>query len=568
MDAVTLDGLIGELRPRLVGRHLTRPRLAGQGALSFEVSGEKSDRLWLDVARDTAGLYLVAKDSARRLLGLATDEESGRARQLLLHARKHADGARVRELRRVAGERVVVLAAGDARLVLALQAAPALGLVVGDALLGTMGHGEVPWPLPKDEPQREWDRVDAGAVVAALREARNAGRSPTRAVLAVCPGLSPRLVRLLEETPESFERLRALLRSARPTLVAPGPVGTWHDLDLVGAEAVALLPGLLQGPVAKDLLHPPSWIEAGATFLEARLRGHHFEGLHKQALGEARRELRRLAQLEAHLVRDLAGLPDENELRRDADSLLASAQPLPPGGTEVEVDDAYDPTRKRRLTVDPLRGGPRSADRLYAKARRIERARLQVDARLRDVKAALGPARELEQRALAARDASDLRAGEAGGGEQRGKDVEKGARSGPRHYLTSRGLSVLVGRGARENHHLTFAVARPDDHWLHARDVPGAHVIVRDPEGRAAAADLREAAEVAAFCSEARGEAQVDVHVTRRKNVRPARGSAGRVLMGHSETLRVAPRDPEGRLRRLPVPSSAIAPAARKTQRS
>jgi predicted ribosome quality control (RQC) complex YloA/Tae2 family protein len=107
-----------------------------------------------------------------------------------------------------------------------------------------------------------------------------------------------------------------------------------------------------------------------------------------------------------------------------------------------------------------------------------------------------------------------------------------------------------VGRGARENHHLTFAVARPDDLWLHARDVPGAHVVLRDPEGRAGADDLREAAEVAAFFSEARGEARVDVHATRRKHLRPGRGGPGRVTIGHSDTLRAVPRDPEGRLRR------------------
>jgi predicted ribosome quality control (RQC) complex YloA/Tae2 family protein len=107
-----------------------------------------------------------------------------------------------------------------------------------------------------------------------------------------------------------------------------------------------------------------------------------------------------------------------------------------------------------------------------------------------------------------------------------------------------------VGRGAKENHHITFGVARPEDLWLHARDAPGAHVILRDDEGRAAADDLREGAEVAAFFSERMGEARVDVHVTRRKHIRPGKGGAGRVTIGHSDTLRVEPRDPEGRLRR------------------
>ncbi|MFN8095297.1 MAG: hypothetical protein U0599_24310 [Vicinamibacteria bacterium] len=40
------------------------------------------------------------------------------------------------------------------------------------------------------------------------------------------------------------------------------------------------------------------------------------------------------------------------------------------------------------------------------------------------------------------------------------------------------------------------------------------------------------------------------MHVTRRKHVRPGRGGPGRVFVSHSDTLRVAPRDPEGRLRR------------------
>ena len=147
---------------------------------------------------------------------------------------------------------------------------------------------------------------------------------------------------------------------------------------------------------------------------------------------------------------------------------------------------------------------------------------------------------------LAARDLREL----PGPGEGGGSRVQADASSGPRHYLTTRGLSVLVGRNARENHHLTFRVARAEDVWLHARDAPGSHVVLRDNEGRAGADDLREAGEVAAFFSEARAEALVDVHVTRRKHVKPAKGGPGRVFVAHSDTLRVAPRDPEGRLRK------------------
>ena len=419
-------------------------------------------------------------------------------------------------------------------------------------MLSTLGDGEVPWPLPADHPAREWDRIDAARVAAAVRDARTLGRSATRAVLALCPGLSPALVRLLDETPESFDRLRASLRSARPTLVVPRTVRPLARSRPRGPGRHRLLPGPLSGLVATDLVHPASWLEAAATFLEARLRGQHFEALHKHALGEVRRELRRLAQLEAHLVRDLASLPDEADLRRDAEALLASRTPVPPGAREVVVADPYEPAadpaggRRRRPERPPERRSP-----VCEGAPHRSRPGTGGVAPARDAGVARHRSRARGACARGPRLGRPSRRARPGAADHRGPRTPGAVGAGgPRHYLTSRGLSLLVGRGARENHHLTFTVARPDDLWLHARDVPGAHVVVRDPEGRAAADDLREAAEVAAFFSEARGESQVDVHVTRRKNVRPARGGAGRVLLGHSETLRVAPRDPEGRLRR------------------
>ena len=210
------------------------------------------------------------------------------------------------------------------------------------------------------------------------------------------------------------------------------------------------------------------------------------------------------------------------------------------------MPDPRDPGGVLVVALDPRLGGLANAERLFDKARRVERARHQIDLRLRETRSALLSAREGEAVVLEARDTRELpgRAHEAEAGDRRDTG------SGPRHYLTSRGLSVLVGRNARENHHLTFRVARAEDLWLHARDAPGAHVVLRDNEGRAGADDLREAAEVAAFFSEARGESLVDVHVTRRKHVKPAKGGPGRVFVGHSDTLRVAPRDPEGRLRK------------------
>jgi hypothetical protein len=396
----------------------------------------------------------------------------------------------------------------------------------------------VAWPLPAPAPEREWDRVEASLLAAAAARDRRA-----RALLAACPSLGPHLAGELDGSAESLEALRARLRSPRPTLRAPGPREAWHDRDLAPADSLALLPVPLEAP-GRTLLGCASFAEAAGLYLRARLRGRRFEREQRAGFVEVRRRLRRLGQLEAHLRRDLEDFPQTARLRREAEALLAAPGRLAPGAGAAELPDPYEPERILRVKVDSRLGAPANADRLFEKARRIERARGQAETRLRETEAELAAERAREARLLEARDLVDLQRPQAvaSAGEE--------ARGGPRRYLTTKGLSLLVGRGARENHELTFGVARPEDLWLHARDVPGAHVILRDGEGRAGADDLREAAEVAAYFSAARGEGRVDVHVTRRKHLRPARGGAGRVLIGHSDTLRVAPRDPEGRLRR------------------
>jgi hypothetical protein len=522
-----------------VGRHLERPRLLGPHTVAFEISGRGQAWLLADVERATAGLYLLPRAEARELA--VAERAAGRAQHALLLLRKHLGGARVTALSRPPGERWLVIEAGESRLVLRPGApSPALSLVVRDEVVASLGEGPAAWPVPAADPAREWDKVESSAMEEALRRAGESGR--VGVLLAACPGLGTELARALLRQGGLWPRLRAQLAAPRPTLRAPGPPDSWRDADLADPHAVALLPLALE-PGQGVFLHPETWTEAARLYWTARWRGRAFAA-RRQAQGEARRrDLRRLLQLEAHLRHDSAGLPDPEELRRQAEALLAYGGTLPAGSSEAELADPRDPGRILHVRLDPRVGAPGQADRLYTRARRVERARVQVGARLEDTREKITAARAALATVEAARDLSDL--GPAAAPAAR----EERAESGPRHYLTSRGLSVFVGRGARENHELTFKRAGPDDFWLHARDVPGAHVILRDREGRSTADDLREAAEVAAFFSGAREEGQADVHVARRKHVRAA-GGPGRVQVMHGDTLRVKPRDPEGRLRR------------------
>ena len=78
-------------------------------------------------------------------------------------------------------------------------------------------------------------------------------------------------------------------------------------------------------------------------------------------------------------------------------------------------------------------------------------------------------------------------------------------------FVVAGDVSVLAGKTAKDNHRLTFRYAGPEDFWLHALGVTGAHVVVRNPE-RARSPDpevLELAASIAAWFSEARSEQAV-----------------------------------------------------------
>lgn len=110
------------------------------------------------------------------------------------------------------------------------------------------------------------------------------------------------------------------------------------------------------------------------------------------------------------------------------------------------------------------------------------------------------------------------------------------------------GWEILVGKAARDNDHLTFRVAEPQDFWLHASGYAGSHVVVRNPEraGEAPREVVEAAAQLAAFHSKAReARGKVEVHLCRASDVRKPRGfPAGMVQLRRWSAVKVYPRNP------------------------
>jgi predicted ribosome quality control (RQC) complex YloA/Tae2 family protein len=328
----------------------------------------------------------------------------------------------------------------------------------------------------------------------------------------------------------AFERYRALVEAERlvPVLRRSGPGGLQPYVAVAGSmtadeeSAPSLLVGFERAAAAAAALpHASETAAADLALIEerlaaVRLRARRLEAQRAGASGEAAR------------------------LRVAADLLLSQLQRVPRGADRVLLDDFAGGTLE--LELDPALGGADNARSLYDRARKRDRAAARVPALLVATRA--------EQQRLE-RLAERIRTGTASAAElERLRTLPPvSARDGSaalpyRVYRTSGGLEVRVGRGSKANDDLTFRHSSPNDIWLHAREVAGAHVILRWPRADAnpAARDIAEAACLAAVFSRARTSGIVPVDWTRRKYVRkPRKSGPGRVLPERVRTVFVQP---------------------------
>src|SRR6185436_6323384 len=82
-------------------------------------------------------------------------------------------------------------------------------------------------------------------------------------------------------------------------------------------------------------------------------------------------------------------------------------------------------------------------------------------------------------------------------------------RQAPLRVESSDGYTIYVGRSAGQNQQTTFKLGAPDDLWLHARGLPGAHVIIKSGGRAVPERTLLEAAALAAYFSKGRDSAGV-----------------------------------------------------------
>ncbi|OJT26892.1 hypothetical protein BO221_02450 [Archangium sp. Cb G35] len=292
------------------------------------------------------------------------------------------------------------------------------------------------------------------------------------------------------------------------------------------------------------------YAEAAERLIGPKDKTSRAESIRRRLALPYRARLKRSGRTLEKVRAEAARGPEAEKHRQLGELLTQNLYRLKRGATEVTLT-AYTESGMEEVKVklDPKRTPKEEVDWNFHQYRRllrgVEHARQREAEMAREVahaEAALKQLEALDEASLLAQaEVLQLTAAEAGPPEARPF----------KEYVGHGGQRIWVGKGGEDNDTLTFKVARPYHLWLHARGLPGSHVVVPLEKGVEVAQEvLLDAAHLALHHSGAKGEPRGEVSWVPVKFVKKVKGGApGRVQYTREKTLVV--RLEQDRLDRL-----------------
>lgn len=248
---------------------------------------------------------------------------------------------------------------------------------------------------------------------------------------------------------------------------------------------------------------------------------------------------------------------DADKYRVMGELLTAYMHQIERGQTSIELSNYYEEEQPLvTIALDPQLTPSENAQRYfksYTKAKNsITAVNEQIAAAEEDIRYFDSLLQQLESAALS--DLEEIREelveqGYLKARHRKGPKKKKAARPSLLHYTSSEGITILVGKNNTQNEYLTNRLAGSSDTWLHTKDIPGSHVVIR--ETSFGNPTLEEAAMLAAYYSQAKSSSMVPVDYTLIRHVRKPNGSKpGYVIYDNQKTVFVTPD--EQRIKALP----------------
>jgi predicted ribosome quality control (RQC) complex YloA/Tae2 family protein len=225
-----------------------------------------------------------------------------------------------------------------------------------------------------------------------------------------------------------------------------------------------------------------------------------------------------------------------------ADLLMANLHRIKTGDEKIEVENFYEGNRLEIIKLKKELSAQKNAEVYYRKSKNqvieIEKLKEAIARKEKEVQI-------LEKKISEITESKDLKSlrgkNEAASGFTK---KEKNKIILPFHEFEFKGWKIWVGKNAESNDKLTLHHSFKEDLWLHAKDVPGSHVLIKYQSGKNFPKDVIErAAELAAYNSKRKTETLCAVIFTPKKFVRKRKGEpAGTVVVEREEVILVKPR--------------------------
>ena len=257
----------------------------------------------------------------------------------------------------------------------------------------------------------------------------------------------------------------------------------------------------------------------------------------------------RLTRKLANQRRELEQSGDRESLRVCGDLIIAGAHTIPKGASQAVLVDYYDPEcREITVKLNPALSAAANAQKYYKSYRKAQTAEQIL---VQQIEQGEGELKYIDtvfdalSRAATLRELEELREELVATGYLR--NPKKGKQkpppmAGPLKFITDDGVTVLVGRNNLQNDKLTLRTAESGDIWMHTKNIPGSHVIVRTGGAEVSDTTLTQAAVLAAVHSRAAGSRQVPVDYAPVRNVKkPAGARPGMVIYEGNRTAYVDP---------------------------
>ena len=241
---------------------------------------------------------------------------------------------------------------------------------------------------------------------------------------------------------------------------------------------------------------------------------------------------------------ELLATENAEEFRQKGELLTTFLHQVPNDQDQVELDNYYT-GEKIIISLDKALTPNQNAQRYFKRYQKLKEAVKHLTSLIEETRTTIlyleSVERALAQASLT--EIAEIREELIQTGFIRRRQREKiQKRQKPEKYLATDGQTIiLVGRNNLQNDVLTFKMAKKDELWFHAKDIPGSHVVIT---GNLQPSDevKTDAAELAAYFSKARlsNLVQVDMIETRKLN-KPTGGKPGFVTYTGQKTLRVTP---------------------------